>query len=75
MSTIDPPKVRAAPDEPHHVYDWKVPGTVGGEPLTIAGRLDYAPPPDDGFNPLLIAPVVALALAGGDLLVGEEARQ
>jgi hypothetical protein len=65
MSTIDPPKVSAAPKEPHHVFDWAVPGTAGAQALAIRGSLDYRPPPASGFNPLLIAPLVALALAGG----------
>jgi hypothetical protein len=65
MSTIDPPKVRQAKDEPHHVFDWNVPGTVGGQPLAIRGSLDYQPPPKSSFNSILIAPLVALALAGG----------
>jgi hypothetical protein len=65
MSTIDPPRVRREPDRPHRLYTWSVPGTVGGERLEIAGRLDYEPPPGGGFNPILLAPVVALALAGG----------
>jgi hypothetical protein len=65
MSTIDPPKVRQAKDQPKHVLDWTVPGTVGGEPLAIRGSLDDEPPPASSFNPILIAPIVALALAGG----------
>jgi hypothetical protein len=65
MSTIDPPKVRQAKDKPHHVFDWNVPGSVGGQPLAIRGSLDYKPPPASSFNPILIAPLVALALAGG----------
>ena len=65
MSTIDPPKVRQAKDKPHHVFDWNVPGSVGSEPLMISGSLDYKPPPKSSFNPILIAPLVALALAGG----------
>jgi hypothetical protein len=65
MSTIDPPKIRQAKDVPHHVFDWKVPGTVDGRPLAIAGSLDYRPPPSSSFNPLLIAPLLALVLAGG----------
>ena len=64
MSTIDPAKVREAKNQPHHVFDWSVPGTVGGQPLAIRGSLDYMPPPKSSFNPILIAPVVALALAG-----------
>lgn len=65
MSTIDPPKVREARDKPHHVFDWNVPGSVGAQPLAIRGSLDYQPPPKSSFNPILVAPLVALALAGG----------
>ena len=65
MSEIDPPTVRKAPAEPHHVFDWNVPGLLGGEPLAISGSLDYAPPPASSFDPILIAPLVALLLAGG----------
>ena len=64
MSTIDPPQVREAKDEQHHVFDWIVPGSAGSEPLAIEGSLDYQPPPNSSFNPILIAPLVALALAG-----------
>ena len=64
MSPIDPPKVRRASDRPHHVFDWTVPGTAAGAALAIRGSLDYEPPPASSFDPLLIAPVVALALAG-----------
>jgi hypothetical protein len=63
MSTIDPPRVREAKDEPHHVFDWTVPGSVDGQPLAIRGSLDYRPAPKSSFNPLLVAPAVALLLA------------
>jgi hypothetical protein len=63
MSTIDPAKVRQAKDRPHHVFDWSVPGSAGGEPLAIGGSLDYQPPPKSSFNPILIAPLAALVLA------------
>ncbi len=63
MSPILPPNVRRAEDEPHHVFDWKVPLRVEGEPVAIAGSLDYEPPPGDGFNPLLAVPLVLAALA------------
>jgi hypothetical protein len=65
MSTIDPPKVRQAKSEPHHVFDWSIPGSVAGRRLAIRGSLDYRPPPESSFNPILIAPIVALALVGG----------
>jgi hypothetical protein len=67
MSKIDPPKVRAAKDEAHHVFDWTVPATVGSEQIAIKWRLDYKPPPKRSFNTLLIAPLIAFVLAGGIL--------
>ena len=44
MSKTLPPKVQAAKDEPHHVFDWTVPAALEGKPLTISGTLDYEPP-------------------------------
>jgi hypothetical protein len=67
MSEIDPPKVRAAKDEAHHVFDWTVPATAGSERMAIRGRLDYAPPPESSFNTLLLLPLAALAVGGGTL--------
>jgi hypothetical protein len=64
MSRIDPPGVRRDPDRAQRVFDWRVPATVGGERLAIAGRLDYEPPPESRFSWALVAPVVAVALAG-----------
>jgi hypothetical protein len=64
MSTIDPPIVRDNPDEPHHVFDWKVPASADGKPLTIAGTLDYDPPPESALTWRWVVPPVALAFAG-----------
>jgi hypothetical protein len=64
MSETPPPKVAAAEDRPHHVFDWTVPGTMGREKLQIAGSLDYAPPPGQSFPVLLLVPLVALAVLG-----------
>ncbi len=72
MSTIDPPKVREAKDRPFHRLRLDVPGEAGTEALAIRGSLDYRPPPASSFNPILIAPLVALVLAG-DVLVGASA--
>ena len=63
MSKTLPPKVAAAKDEPHHVFDWKVPGTLEGKQFAIAGTLDYEPPP--GGNPALLVGAVAVVTLGG----------
>jgi hypothetical protein len=63
MSRILPPKVAAAKGEPHHVFDWKVPGTLDGKRFAIAGTLDYEPPP--GGNPTLLVGAAAVVLLGG----------
>ena len=65
MSHTPRRRCAAVKDRQHHVFDWNVPGSLGGQPLAIRGSLDYRPPPQSSFNPILIAPVLALALAGG----------
>jgi hypothetical protein len=65
MSTIDPPRVRRAPQQRQHVFAWTIPGTIDGRPLEIRGSLDYEPPPESRFRRLLLLPLVALVLAGG----------
>ncbi len=64
MSETLPPKVAAAPDTAQHVFDWTVPGRLGGAPLVIAGTLDYAPPPGQEFPKLLLLPLALLAVGG-----------
>jgi hypothetical protein len=64
MSRTLPPKVQAAKDKPHHVFDWSVPASLDGQPLEIAGTLDYEPPPTKIPKPL-IALLVAIVVAGG----------
>ena len=71
MSPAYPRKVEEAKDVEHHIFDWKVPGTVDGERLAIAGSLDYVPPDDDGGSTSVllawIAAALVVALAGGAL--------
>ena len=43
MSPIEPPAVREAKGKPHHIFGWKVTGTVDEQPLLIAGSLDWVP--------------------------------
>jgi hypothetical protein len=64
MSTIPPPRVRAAEDEAHHVFDWEVAGRIGSDPMAIRGSLDYEPAPEGRFRPVFVVPLVLLALAG-----------
>lgn len=63
MSESYPPAVTAAPDEPRHVLDWTVGGTIDGRPLLIRGRLDYAPLPGTTFPRILLVPLALLLLA------------
>jgi hypothetical protein len=64
MSRTLPPKVRAAKNKAQHVFDWKVPTTLDGKRVTIAGSLDYRPPPGQKFQKVLIVPIVLLAIGG-----------
>jgi hypothetical protein len=66
MSPIGPKPVRDAPDQAHHVFDWEVTGTAGGEPFTIAGSLDYAPQESSRPSWIYLAlPLAAVLLAAG----------
>jgi hypothetical protein len=69
MSPTFPPVISAAPEKPHHVFDWKVPATANGKRFFIEGSLDYKPPSkqDDSFP---FALVIALAAVVGGGLVG-----
>ena len=64
MSTTLPPKVEAAKDQRHHVFDWEVPATLDGRRLAISGSLAYEPPPQGDARVLAIVAVV-VALLGG----------
>ena len=64
MSPIPPPQIKAAPQKPHHVFDWKVPATDGGKKFFIAGSLDYKPPPKKDFPWGLVISLAALVGAG-----------
>jgi hypothetical protein len=43
MAAQPPAAVRKAPKVRHHIFDWKVAGTVDARPFEIAGSLDWAP--------------------------------
>lgn len=63
MSERYPPVVQAARDKAHHILDWVVTGSVDGAPLSIRGRLDYAPPPGQRFPRTLLVPLALLTMA------------
>jgi hypothetical protein len=63
MSRTLPPKIAAEKDKAKHVFDWTIPGTIGGRPLEIAGSLDYRPPSAGAPMPLIIAGIV-IVVAG-----------
>jgi LPXTG-motif cell wall-anchored protein len=67
MSTTLPPKVRAAKDEPHHVFDWTVPAELAGKPVTISGSLDYEPP--SSGNPTILLVLLGIVIVGGAALL------
>jgi hypothetical protein len=74
MSRALPPTIEDAKDERHHVFDWKVPGTIDGERLVISGTLEYEPPPD-GSPALLVGAVVVVAAGGAVAVVLRRRRE
>jgi hypothetical protein len=63
MSRTLPPKIQAAKDKPQHVFDWTVPARFDGKPMTIAGSLDYQPPPSTA--PIALYVILGLLVIGG----------
>jgi hypothetical protein len=64
MSRTLPPTIAAAKDKPHHVFDWEVPARLDGNGVTIAGSLDYEPPPG-GKPTYLLGVLFVVAIGGG----------
>jgi hypothetical protein len=68
-----PAAIKAAPDETHLIFRWRIPALVDAKHFAISGFLGYRPLPEDatGTSPWLIAAVVgASVLAFGALGVG-----
>ena len=66
MSPILPPTVRKDPKATHHIFNWTIPATLDGKPLTIHGTLNYVPPPSSSSPRWwLFAVLLTLALVGG----------
>ena len=75
MSRSLPPKVRAAEDKPHHVFDWTVPATLDGRPVRISGSLDYRPPPGQTFPRILLLPLALVGVLGAAAIVLRRRRR
>jgi hypothetical protein len=69
MSRTLPPKVQGEKDKPQHVFDWKVPASLGGKPITIAGSLDYQPPPKSIPRTLIVILALLIVLGGAAVLL------
>jgi hypothetical protein len=63
MSPVAPPAVRRAKEQPHHIFDWRVPANVDGRRVAITGSLDYSPPGGAGL-PSWVFAVIGVVLAG-----------
>lgn len=75
MSPIPPPRVQAAPDERHHIFDWSVPAEVDGRPLAIAGTLDYTPAGGATNWTLIVGSGIAVCLTAAGLGVVRRRRR
>lgn len=65
-----PASVRDEPDRPHHVRDWRVSGTAGGDRFAIVGFLGYAPRSDAATDDAQPGWAVRVALALGVAALG-----
>jgi hypothetical protein len=63
MASGPPVEVRASPETRQTIFEWQVPGRLGPEAVTIAGRLDYEPVSGNSVSPLLLAAVVGTGAA------------
>jgi hypothetical protein len=59
MAQQRPAVVAADPHHAHKVFDWKIPLTINGEPVTVNGELDWK-----GISGLSTLVIVLIALVG-----------
>jgi hypothetical protein len=66
-----PPAVQESPDEPHLIFNWRIPARADGRPFRIAGFLGWNPPPaTDGGGTSTWLLMVAAVVGGALLLAG-----
>jgi hypothetical protein len=69
MGAGPPTQVREAPRKTHAIFDWRVPARLGERAVTVAGRLDYVPPEENGSSWAVVA-LVAITGAAAVLALG-----
>jgi hypothetical protein len=62
VGTNAPAAVQRDPDRRHHVFDWRVSGTVDGKPFSIVGSLDWLPAKGGLGWQWLLVPILGGAL-------------
>jgi hypothetical protein len=62
MGTNAPAAVQRDPHRRHHVFDWRVAGTVDGKPFSIVGSLDWLPKKSGLGWQWLLVPILGGAL-------------
>jgi len=65
MSALLPPQVRADPDVSHRVIEWAVPLEINGRAYSVAGVLDWTPPPPGWVSYAVLAVLVGIGVAAG----------
>ncbi|HEY3183354.1 MAG TPA: hypothetical protein VGJ77_10995 [Gaiellaceae bacterium] len=65
MGTNEPAAVQRDPHKAHHIFDWRVSGTVDAKRFAIIGSLDWAPTKSGLGWQWLLVPVLGAALLYG----------
>ncbi|MBA3369680.1 MAG: hypothetical protein H0T99_13625 [Geodermatophilaceae bacterium] len=65
MSALLPPQVRADPDVSHRVIEWMVPLEIDGRAYSVAGVLDWTPPPPGWASYAVLVVLVGTGAAAG----------
>ncbi|MDQ3475200.1 MAG: hypothetical protein M3492_02350 [Actinomycetota bacterium] len=65
MSALLPPQVRADPDVSHRVIEWTVPLEIDGRAYSVAGVLDWTPPPPGWASYAVLVVLVGTGAAAG----------
>jgi len=65
MGTNEPAPVQRDPQQRHHIFDWRVTGTVDAKRFAIVGSLDWAPTKSGLGWQWLLVPILGAALLYG----------